>query len=90
MKNIGKNFFFGMDRQLFLFQYYAVKANLNIQQSLYWFYLSNFPKGVDLSKQIDKKLNNERKIIGTRNDFSLDGIKRNTNKHKDSIMGCSY
>jgi len=85
LKYGGRILFFGMDRQLFLFQYYAVKANFNIQQSLYWFYLSNFPKGVDLSKQIDKKQKKKRISIGIRNDFSIDNIKRNIDKHQNHI-----
>lgn len=52
----GRILFFGIDRQLFLFQYYAVAAGFEIKQSLYWYFISNFPKATDLSKQIDKRL----------------------------------
>lgn len=52
----GRILFFGIDRQLFLFQYYAVAAGLEIKQSLYWYFISNFPKATDLSKQIEKRL----------------------------------
>ncbi|WP_323585369.1 DNA methyltransferase [Aliarcobacter butzleri] len=65
LKYGGRVLGFGIDRQLMLFNYYAVAAGLETQQSLYWYYLSNFPKSVDLSKQIDKKLGKDRKIVGT-------------------------
>ncbi len=65
LKHGGRVLGFGIDRQLMLFNYYAVAAGLETQQSLYWYYMQNFPKSVDLSKQIDKKLKVKRKIIGT-------------------------
>jgi site-specific DNA-methyltransferase (adenine-specific) len=65
LKHGGRVLCFGIDRQLMLFNYYAVAAGLETQQSLYWYYLSNFPKSVDLSKQIDKKLGKDREIVGT-------------------------
>lgn len=52
----GRILFFGIDRQLFLFQYYAVAAGFEIKQSLYWYFISNFPKATDLSKQVEKRL----------------------------------
>jgi len=51
---------FGMDRQLSLIQYYALKAGFEIQQSLYWYFISSFPKATDASKMIDKRLGLER------------------------------
>ncbi len=62
LKHGGRILAFGIDRQLMLFNYYAVAAGLETQQSLYWFFIQNFPKAVDLSKQIDKKLDIERDI----------------------------
>lgn len=66
LKHGGRILGFGIDRQLMLFNYYAVAAGLETQQSLYWYYLSNFPKSVDLSKQISKKLDSK--------DLGLPGI----------------
>ena len=66
LKHGGRILGFGIDRQLMLFNYYAVAAGLETQQSLYWYYLSNFPKSVDLSKQISKKLDSK--------DLELPGI----------------
>jgi hypothetical protein len=48
---------FGMDRQLPLFQYYAIKAGFQFRQSMYWYFISSFPKATDLSKMIDKNAN---------------------------------
>jgi len=53
---------FGMDRQLLLFKYYANLAGFEEQQSLYWYYTSNFPKATDLSKMIDKNAGAEREV----------------------------
>lgn len=54
---------FGIDRQLFPMQYYAVNAGFEIQQSLYWYFCSSFPKSADAGKMIDKRLGCEREVI---------------------------
>ncbi len=64
LKYGGRILFFGIDRQLMLFQYYACAANLETKQSLYWYFMSSFPKATDASKQIDKRLGSERKVVG--------------------------
>jgi len=64
LKYGGRLLSFGMDRQLMLFEYYAVAGGLEIKQSLYWYFISNFPKSADVSKMIDKRLNIEREVIG--------------------------
>ena len=64
LKYGGRVLFFGIDRQLMLFQYYAVASGLEIKQSLYWYFISNFPKATDLSKQIDKRLGVKQQKIG--------------------------
>lgn len=46
---------FGMDRQQFMFEYYAKLAGFIICQSLYWYYTSNMPKGADLAREIDRE-----------------------------------
>ena len=61
LKYGGRLLMFGMDRQLLMFEYYGVKSGLEIRQSLYWYFLSNFPKATDASKMIDKKLGSEIK-----------------------------
>jgi DNA modification methylase len=63
LKHGGYLIMFGMDRQLLLFKYYANLAGFTEQQSLYWYFISNFPKATDLSKQIDKNAGAEREKI---------------------------
>jgi DNA modification methylase len=60
LKYGGRVLFFGIDRQLMLFQYYGIASGLEIKQSLYWYFISSFPKATDLSKNIDKRLGVER------------------------------
>jgi DNA modification methylase len=55
---------YGMDRQTLLFKYYASLAGFDEQQSLYWYFISNFPKATDLSKMIDKNAGVEREVVG--------------------------
>jgi len=50
----GRVVMFGMDRQLMLNKYYACFAGFAEQQSLYWYFISNFPKASDLGKMLDK------------------------------------
>ena len=57
---------YGMDRQTLLFKYYASLAGFDEQQSLYWYFISNFPKATDLSKMIDKNAGVEREVVGTK------------------------
>ena len=63
LKHGGYLIMFGMDRQLLLFKYYANLAGFKEQQSLYWYFISNFPKATDLSKMIDKNAGAERNIV---------------------------
>lgn len=63
LKHGGRVLMFGMDRQLFLNCYYANFAGFIQQQSLYWFFISSFPKSTDLSKQLDKHFKAEREVL---------------------------
>ena len=54
LKYGGHCLMFGIDRQTFLFQYYAVFNNFLQKQSAYWYFISSFPKSTDLSKMLDK------------------------------------
>jgi len=60
LKHGGYLLMYGMDRQTLLFKYYASLAGFKEQQSIYWYYISNFPKASDLSKMIDKNAGAER------------------------------
>jgi hypothetical protein len=64
LKHGGWLIMYGMDRQTLLFKYYASLAGFDEQQSLYWYFISNFPKATDLSKMIEKTLGVEP--IGTK------------------------
>jgi site-specific DNA-methyltransferase (adenine-specific) len=64
LKYGGRVIMFGMDRQLMLNKYYACNAGFEEQQSLYWYFISNFPKATDLSKMIDRNAGAEREVIG--------------------------
>jgi DNA modification methylase len=65
MKYGGYCLLFGLDRQLMPFKYFAAKHGFEECQSLYWYYMSNFPKAADASKMIDKRSGVEREVIGT-------------------------
>ena len=64
LKYGGRIIMFGMDRQLMLNKYYACSAGFIEQQSLYWYFISNFPKASDLSKMIDNNAGVEREVVG--------------------------
>jgi DNA modification methylase len=81
LKYGGYCIMFGMDRQLLLFKYYACLAGFQEQQSLYWYYISNFPKATDLGKMIDKNAGAEREIIGKSNRHG-GGIKGNETSYR--------
>ena len=77
LKHGGYLLMYGMDRQLLLFKYYASLAGFQEQQSIYWYYISNFPKATDLSKKIDSyELFGKANTIATRKSEMLkDGDK---------------
>lgn len=64
LKHGGYCIMYGMDRQLPMFQYYAIKSGFQVRQSMYWYFISSFPKATDLSKMLDKNANAETTIIG--------------------------
>jgi site-specific DNA-methyltransferase (adenine-specific) len=73
LKYGGHCLLFGIDRQLFMFEYYANLSGFTQKQSLYWYFISNFPKASDLSKMIDKNAGAEREVVGDK--VSPDGKK---------------
>lgn len=66
LKHGGYCVMFGIDRQLPMFQYYAIKSGFQVRQSMYWYFISNFPKASNLSNNIDKNLKIERIVVGTK------------------------
>lgn len=85
LKYGGYCIMFGLDRQLLLFKYYAHLAGFTEHQSLYWYFISNFPKASDLSKNIDKHFGEEREVIG--NKIGMNGYSLTDNGFKNKIYG---
>lgn len=87
---------FGIDRQLLPLEYYARLNGFEQCQSLYWYFISNFPKSADLSKNIDKRLGNKREIVGEKEHSKglKEAIKNkvgflgdDANKNNEKMMG---
>jgi site-specific DNA-methyltransferase (adenine-specific) len=86
LKHGGWLIMYGMDRQTLLFKYYALLAGFDEQQSLYWYFISNFPKATDLSKMIDKNAGVEREVVG-KSDLSMPNIRGDGSKMNVSTSG---
>ena len=56
-------------------------AGFEIRDQIMWIYGSGFPKSLNIGKAVDKKLGNERKVIGTKHN-TYDGAIRNPKNHK--------
>jgi DNA modification methylase len=69
LKHGGHCLMFGMDRQLWFNCYYANLSGFTQKQSLYWYFISNFPKASDLSKNLDKHFGAEREVGEKKKDF---------------------
>ena len=77
LKHGGYCIMYGIDRQTFMFKYYANMAGFNEQQSMYWYFISSFPKSVDLSKNLDKHFGEKREVVGVEDSRSkYDGSNR--------------
>lgn len=73
LKYGGHCLMFGIDRQNMMFKYYSTLAGFTSKQSIYWYFISCFPKSADLSKKIDKNMGAERKVIGKKEPFGREG-----------------
>jgi site-specific DNA-methyltransferase (adenine-specific) len=58
-------------------------AGFEIRDQIMWVYGSGFPKSHNIGKAIDKIEGNDREVLGTKADFSMDGAKRNPNYHRE-------
>ena len=58
-------------------------AGFEIRDQIMWIYGSGFPKSHNIGKAVDKLMGNEREVLGTKAEFSLDGAKRNPNNHRE-------
>jgi DNA modification methylase len=91
LKYGGRIIMFGMDRQLMCNKYYACLATLIEQQNLYWYFIQNFPKASDLSKNIDKHFDAEREVVGKilthdiRNNALMESVDNKIRKETQSI-----
>lgn len=83
LKHGGRAIVFGIDRQIFPFEYYACLAGLQQQQSLYWYFISAMPKATDLSKMLDKHFNEERVVVGKQKGAGTTG--RNTQNNQTFV-----
>jgi DNA modification methylase len=66
---------FSIDRQIDPLCYFARLAGFEVCQSLYWYFISGFPKSLDVSKVIDKHFGAKREISGSYNPWH-DNAKR--------------
>ena len=57
-------------------------AGFEIRDQIMWLYGSGFPKSHNIGKSVDKIIGNEREVVGTKNDFALDGRIRKPDMHK--------
>jgi hypothetical protein len=64
LKYGGYCILYGIERQAFLIQYYAIKNGFEIVQGLYWYNIQAFPKGTSASKMIDKRKGLKQEIVG--------------------------
>jgi DNA modification methylase len=71
LKYGGYCIMFSIDRQASIFQYYSLLSGLQQRQSIYWAFLSNFPKSADLSKAIDKNAGVEREVVSNINTHDI-------------------
>jgi site-specific DNA-methyltransferase (adenine-specific) len=85
LKHGGYCVMFGIDRQLPMFQYYAIKAGFQVRQSMYWYFISSFPKASDLSKNLDKNAKADRVVVGKQKHSSP----KADNKMKENSYGIS-
>jgi DNA modification methylase len=89
LKHGGWLIMYGMDRQTLLFKYYASLAGFDEQQSLYWYFISNFPKATDLSKMIDKNAVVEREVVGKSDNARPNSLKED-NLYEAGTVGKEF
>ena len=89
LKHGGWLIMYGMDRQTLLFKYYASLAGFDEQQSLYWYFISNFPKATDLSKMIDKNDGVEREVVGKSDNARPNSLKED-NLYEAGTVGKEF
>jgi len=68
-----------IDRQSDMWSYYARRNGLVPTQKLYWLFVDHFPKGVDVTKQLDRLQGQERIVVGKQKGAQ----KKSTGKYGD-------
>jgi len=58
-------------------------AGFQIRDQIMWVFGSGFPKSHNIGKAVDKLQGNDREVLGTKAEFSLDGANRNPNNHRE-------
>jgi len=88
LKHGGFLIMYGMDRQTLLFKYYASLSGFQEQQSIYWYFISNFPKATDLSKKVDayEKYGKANTITQRKSEMEKDGETIIINQKVNGIM----
>lgn len=82
LKYGGRVLMFGIDRQSWVNAYYGQYAGFQKQMSIYWYYISSFPKATDLSKIIDKNAGCERdEVIGTGSSGGMVSLSKSRVEH---------
>lgn len=61
LKHGGYCIMFGMPRQDIMFKYMALASGFTLQEPLYWYFISSFPKSTSLEKNILKCCEKELK-----------------------------
>ena len=89
LKHGGYLLMYGMDRQTLLFKYYASLSGFQEHQSIYWYYISNFPKATDLSKIIDKNAGAEREQLEPSKNARPNALKED-NLYKAGTVGKDF
>jgi hypothetical protein len=88
MKFGGHLIMYGMDRQNFMFKYYGHLAGFTGKQSLYWYFISNFPKASDLSKNIMKNVGDDGEETGEVKKHAQKGV--SVAEERGAIGGGSF
>ena len=87
LKHGGYCCMWSLNRQHLPFLYYANKAGFEQLQSINSFFISSFPKAMDLSKALDRYYGEERTEVFIREDFYKRSNKNNFETNSVGIQG---
>jgi len=75
-----------IDRQSDLWAYYARRAGFFPMQKLYWLFIDNYPKGVDLGTALDKLEGVKREVVGIKKGAQAESTGKYGSWGKSSIF----